>query len=253
MPQNVEAEAGPWCAFCQTDEAAEAATGQIAPDQIVYRGEHVYVCVPLGQVIPGFLIIAPYTCDPGLGGAACMAGLPEGALRELHLLKGLVQRFFREVLDVHDPIFYEQGRAGGGSRHDATGRFSHHAHLCCFPGHVDVVDWLADHYFPTRMESLRDLPGALRTKGAQPYVYLDTVQRRGSERSDLLFTGESPSQQAELGVLRLKEPITELLGLPGRANWRAWPGHDDVARITELVAPFLGRALAQEAAGLSCR
>jgi diadenosine tetraphosphate (Ap4A) HIT family hydrolase len=219
---------GSYCTFCRQSPSGAS---EIAPEQVVLRGRYFYVLVPLGQLIPGFLIIAPYSCDSGQGGARCLAELPDEAIAELGELKETVRAFFEHALGETSPIFYEQGRAGGGAQTDATGRFSHHAHLCCLPHPVAIDGWLEGRFASTRLDGLGELAGKLRQLGAQPYVYLESTVRNGTEVRRRLFTGTGPARRSELETLRLKDPISQLLGLPERANWRDWPAHDDVAAV----------------------
>src|SRR5437016_739330 len=104
---------------------------QMRADQILLRGNEFYLCAPRGQLVEGYLVIAPYSC------VGCLATLPPASFGEIGEHLALVRRFFADAYGVEQPIVYEQGRAGGGTTAAESG-FPLHAHLCCLPLSIDI-------------------------------------------------------------------------------------------------------------------
>ena len=183
-------------------------TGVLRDEQVLLRGEEFYLCAPRGQLVEGYLAIAPYRC------IGCLAELPEESLAELLRLKALVAEFYGR-----EPFLYEQGRAGDGASAEEIG-FPLHAHLCCLPVEVDV-EGLFERYARIDVGGLRELRNAAASR---PYVYIEN----GSSR---VYVPRDESGAAELRQLRLKPQLAELLGIPERGHWRDYPGDEELARV----------------------
>src|SRR3954452_17780484 len=97
---------------------------EMNPSQVLLRGEHLYVCVPRGQIIEGFLVVAPYACITSL------SVLSPHCLDELARWKSVILSFYRAAYGTTEATVYEQGRGGGGICSDPAGGFPLHAHLC---------------------------------------------------------------------------------------------------------------------------
>jgi hypothetical protein len=119
--------------------------------QILLRSRHLFLCAPRGQIVEGYLVIAPLSCIGSL------STLPLSWFPELNLLKSVVSAFYREVYGVTDETLYEQGRAGGGVRINVVGGFPHHAHLCCLPLAVDLHTFLGRRYVRKKLSAPQDL------------------------------------------------------------------------------------------------
>src|SRR5437762_7776005 len=117
-------------------------SGRLRREQILLRGRHLYLCAPRGQLVEGYLVVAPYECT------GCLADLPAAFIPELVRLKKMVEEFYATAYGVWSATFYEQGRAGGGARAE---EFPLHAHLCCLPLTLDVHPLLASRYPGTRV------------------------------------------------------------------------------------------------------
>src|SRR4051812_46850788 len=112
-------------------------TGELRDEQVLLRGRDSYLCAPRGQLVEGYLAIAPYRC------VGCLAMLPREQFAELQRFKNIVSAFYAHVYGVRHPMFYEQGRAG---RNVSSDSFPLHAHLCCLPLSADIHSVLTERY-----------------------------------------------------------------------------------------------------------
>ena len=89
------------CAYCLVNEV-------LRDEQILLRGQDLYLCALRGQLVEGYLAIAPFQCIGSLSQvpAAFFAGLAS--------LKDRVLDFYEKAYRSAGATFYEQGRAGGG-------------------------------------------------------------------------------------------------------------------------------------------
>jgi diadenosine tetraphosphate (Ap4A) HIT family hydrolase len=204
------------CVYCLDN-------GVLRSEQIVDRGRDLYLCAPRGQLVEGYLVVAPYRCT------GCLAALPTGQFAELLRMKRLVTEYFRGAYGVPRALFYEQGRAGGGT---AAAQFPLHAHLCGLPLDLDVHKLLGARYPSRRVAGLRDLPAVA---AGNPYVYLDS---RGQER---VYLPADDADRAELARLRLKPQIAALAGVPERGHWRDHPGDRELQRLLDRFTVYRGR------------
>lgn len=192
----------PGCVYC-------LGNGLLQPAQVLWRGRSMYLAAPRGQLVEGYLAIAPLACRGTFSGAGA------DVLDELTRFMGAVEAFHRAAYGA-EPLFYEQGRAGDGQ---AEAGFPLHAHLCALPVQADLHPWLAARF------DAREVPGIAALPAGEPYVY---VQQAGRARC---YTGADAAARAALRTLRLKPVIAERLGLPGRGDWRAWPGDEALASL----------------------
>ena len=199
------------CVYCLRNN-------QLREEQILMRGENLYVCAPRGQLIEGYLAIAPYHCIGSFSRA------PESHLDELARMSAVVTSFYERVYGAHQATFYEQGRAGRGALLDKAAGFPLHAHLCCLPQPVDLHSALAREFEPKSLQGPRDLPAVV---GNEPYAYIDLLDRR------IVYLARSEEQRVELESKRLKHTIAELIGLPERADWRDYPGDHELEQLIE--------------------
>ena len=206
------------CVYCLS-------TATLRDEQILLRGRSVYLCAPRGQLVEGFLAVAPYAC------ASALSRLPVEWLAELERMTALVEAFYAEAYGRSSWLFYEQGRGGAGAPHDPRGQFPFHAHLCALPLDVDLHAALATQLEPIAITRLEDLTSAV-CNGT--YVY---VARRdsGGGRHRAVYMPQTPAMRAELEQSRLKPLIAALAGLPGRGYCRTCAGDRELA---SLIARF---------------
>src|SRR4051812_31049995 len=140
-------------------------TNVIEDRQVLARSDNFYVCAPRGQLVEGYLAIAPYRC------IGCLAMLPRDCFAELVSIQRLIRDYYRDVYGVGQPVFYEQGRAGGGANAQDVGGFPLHAHLCCLPIAADVHGLLEPRYGKRKLSGLHDLPGEITH---DPYVLVES-------------------------------------------------------------------------------
>jgi diadenosine tetraphosphate (Ap4A) HIT family hydrolase len=194
------------CVYCLRN-------GQLRREQILVPGRDLFVCAPRGQLVEGFLVVAPYECT------GCLAGLPAQVIAELLWMKTMIEDFYLAAYGVRSATIYEQGRAGGGA---AADEFPLHAHLSCLPLAIDIHPVLAARYLARQVSGLADLAAATRGKA---YVYLD------SRHEQRVYLPRSPQDRAELERLRLKPRLAELAGVPERGYWRDYPGDAELDRL----------------------
>ena len=188
------------CVYCLHNE-------QFRDEQILLRGRDLYLCSPRGQLVEGYLAIAPYAHIGSL------AALPDAQREELTQLKSIVTSFY----ETEDITFYEQGRGGGGAEGD---EFPLHAHLCSLPIAVDLHGVLAQKY-----AAIMDVPN-------EPYLY---VESSGKSR---FYVARSEEGRAELEHMRLKPLIATLIGKPERGYWRDYPGDEELQRVIQRFASW---------------
>ena len=207
------------CVYCLEN-------AELGGDQVLVRGDHLYLCAPRGQLTEGYLVIAPYHC------VGSLSRLPRRSFAELARLKRTVESFYRVTYRVAQPIFYEQGRGGGGAVVDEAGGFPLHAHLCALPVTLDLHTGLAGAYLQRTVSGPRELATAA---AGEPYVYVEGLDALGVYQR-AVYLGRSDRARKELERLRLKPVVAARMGLPGRGDWRAYPGDRE---LRQLVAKFI--------------
>lgn len=205
------------CVYC-------LGNGELSDGQVLLRGRHLYLCAPRGQLVEGYLVIAPLTCTGSL------SAFPAGWSAELNILKGVVLAFYREAYGATDATLYEQGRAGGGARFDEAGGFPHHAHLCCLPLAVDLHALLAPRHVRLSLSGPEELSSVVPDR---PYVYIE-----GGAGRCCVYVPATDEGRQELERIRLKPAIAALLGLPDRGDWRAYPGDRELASLIRRFGAF---------------
>lgn len=197
-------------------------TGELSDEQILLRGDDFYLCAPRGQLVEGYLVIAPYRC------VGCLALLPRERFIEVQRMKNIVSAFYADTYHVTEAVFYEQGRGGGGSE---AKTFPLHAHLCSLPLIPDVDSLLTESYAGRSLDDIREL-----SEGVEgPYVYVET-----RTTSRLYFASDEQTRVA-LERMRLKPIIAALIGMPERGHWRDYPGDEELARLIERFRAFKAR------------
>ena len=197
------------CVFCLEN-------GQFRPDQILIRDTNFYLCAPLGQLVEGYLVIAPYVCGNSLN------RLPSDWFEELDAMFALIEDFYRTEFDCDDAVYYEQGRAGGNARIDSEGAFPFHAHLCGLPVSCDIHGLLGRRYKGVEVNRLSELPAVAVDEA---YIYARTGDRQ------CVYLGRSDEQRSELEQSRLSPQLAELLGMRDQGTWRQNPGSEKMESL----------------------
>jgi diadenosine tetraphosphate (Ap4A) HIT family hydrolase len=219
----------PTCAFCLSPGGS--AGGLTADQSVLLRGRYHYVMAPLGHLMEGFLLIMPSTCVTDDGRRRrCVAQLEDDELVELRQLMDLVSEFYASAYGVTEVTCYEQGRAGGGLDSDHSGRFYHHAHVCCVPAWVELrPDQEAIHQ-RIDVAGIADVAAA---SARRPYLYLEL--RRDGQREAAVFVGRDDEGARALENARLRTLVAAYLGIPQRGNWRQG---DDLVERDAVVHAF---------------
>jgi len=191
--------------------------GELRDEQVLLRGRDLYLCAPRGQLVEGYLVIAPYRC------VGCLGMLPREQFVELQRFKNIVSAFYANVYGVRHAMFYEQGRAG---RNGSSESFPLHAHLCGLPLSTDIHSALTGRY---ASKALSGIDGLAEESG--PYVYVETSD------AVRLYHGSE-----DLERMRLKPRIAAALGMPERGHWRDHPGDAELARLIARFTTFRERS-----------
>ncbi len=193
-------------------------SGELREEQILLRGENLYLCAPRGQLVEGYLAIAPYRC------VGSFSRMPVEWFADLARLSSVVTHFYEKAYGTKRITLYEQGRAGGGASIDETGGFPLHAHLCCLPVSVDLHAILAQTYAQKQVSGVHEIPIAVRD---EPYLYVESAEAKS------VYTARSAAERVELERKRLKPTIAALMGIPERGHWRAYPGDVELEQLIE--------------------
>jgi hypothetical protein len=197
------------CVYCLEN-------GHLSGEQVLWRGSHFYVCAPRGQLIEGFLIIAPYAC------ATAITKLPHAVFDELVGAQSRVRQFYAATYRTA-ALFYEQGRGGGSERVDPVDQFPLHAHLCCLPAALNLHALLGRKYLPIPLSAgIPQLPDSV---SGRPYIYVD------ASGESMAYIAARDSQTEEIASARLKPTVADLLGLGERADWRVYPGERELLEV----------------------
>lgn len=212
---------GRTCVYCLQNE-------EISEDQVLLRGENLYLCAPRGQLLEGYLAISSYSC------IGCLAHFPDQYFEELMKFKVVVAAFYRETYRSTANTYYEQGRAGAGARVDMAAGFPLHAHLCSLPATVDLHAILARRHMEVPVRGPEEIAAAAKDR---PYVYAEAVDNAGAFRA-AVYVGKPNESNEHLEQGRLKLLIAAALNLPCRGNWRVYPGDKELAQVIERFSAF---------------
>jgi hypothetical protein len=217
VPEAVQKQ----CVYCLS-------SGKLLSAQILLRSRHLYLCAPRGQMVEGYLVIAPFSCTGSL------SALPASWFSELNLLRNIVVEFYQEAYGLSDGLLYEQGRAGGGARMDEAAGFPHHAHLCFLPLAVDLHAFLGQRYVRKYLSGPENLPAIV---SGHPYVYVECRDGEGMYKR-CVYIPATDEGRRQLEQIRLKPVIATLLGLPDRGDWRNYPGDRELESLIRRFDTF---------------
>ena len=211
------------CVFC-------LGSASLSDGQILHRGRSMYLCAPRGQMVEGFLAVAPYEC------VGALALLPPESFIELERFSTMIESFYVEALGCPSWLIYEQGRGGGGASADLEAGFPFHAHLCAVPISVDLHEPLSERFTAYEISSVGELRSIPRH---QPYLYVDGQDRHGRRRR-VVYLPSTPEMSGDLERSRLKPLIAELAGIPDRGHWRDYADDDELASLTARFTRWAG-------------
>ena len=197
------------CVYCLENKI-------LSDRQILHRGQNLYLCAPLGQMVEGFLVIAPYQC------IGALSKMPFDYIPELENLIALVAEFYAKAYRTSHTTCYEQGRAGGGASRDEIDGFPMHAHLCCLPQEVDLDAILAQDYHKLNVTGFQQLSEHAPN---EPYIYVKNMNGKS------LYVATDSEGRMDLERKRLKPEIASLLGIPERGYWRTYPGYQELDQL----------------------
>jgi diadenosine tetraphosphate (Ap4A) HIT family hydrolase len=211
------------CVFCLS-------SASFSDQQILLRGRTMYLCAPRGQLVEGFLAIAPYEC------VGALSLLPPESFLELERFANVIESFYREAYGCSSWLSYEQGRGGGGAMADIEAGFPYHAHLCAVPMTVNLHESLAERFLASEISSLRELRSVPRHR---PYLYVDCADRHG-RRQKVVYLPSTVEMSGELERSRLKPLIAKLAGIPERGHWRGYADDAELAAVTARFSRWQG-------------
>ena len=190
------------CTFC----ADPSETERDIIKRTILETEHFRVFPTLGQIVEGYILIAPKEHQP------CIGALPDSELVEFEGLKDEVGRRIQRAYGNH--IFFEHGVIGQTILHA-------HMHAMPFPFEHDLFN-LYFRQFPRykKLGKFNEIKDVWKKEGV--YLYYEI-----NEHKFAFFTHIVP-QYARITV-------AAALGVPERANWRAMPRELDDALIEQTI------------------
>lgn len=214
LPEAGEATAGatragydcPFCAEFENDGLGIFASvmGNRLPSRLLYEDEHFIVMPPLGEFMPGGLLLL--TREHILS----LAHLPPAQFDHLERLLQAIQRVLVKHWGV-TPLIFEHGPAPDSGKGVCC---VDHAHLNIFPAPVCLHPHLAE-----RMNfSLGPLSELAKLRRAE-FGYLFIQENDGARR---IYDGRNVPTQL------VRRIITAQLGLPERWHWRDYLGEEEL-------------------------
>lgn len=208
------------CVFCDYKSSFKK-------EQIIYENEKYYVCIPKGQIVEGFLILAPKDHEE----FNCLA--EAGTMFIDDILKSIVwiKEFYRIMYKCDDFIIYEQGRGCGNAYIDVVGGFFHHMHLCFMPKTFDFGCLLGenDDFVLKELSSIYDIQTL-----SEPYFLCCNVTT--DEYKWKLLTTRTEENYILLRTFRFKEIFKKLSKIENAAQWRNSTMDDEY--IGRVVSKF---------------
>ena len=181
------------------------------PSRVVYEDDHFLVMPPLGEFMPGGLLLLSREH------LLSFAHLPPDQFDHLERLVQAVQRVLVECWGVA-PLVFEHGPAPDAGKGVCC---VDHAHLNLFPARVGVRPHLAGRMsFP--LGSLAELA---KLRHAE-FGYLFVQENDGSRRA---YDGRNVPTQL------VRRIITAQLGHPERWHWRDYVGREELLATHQLL------------------
>ncbi len=201
------------CQFCTELKTRKVLfNGEIIEgNRILYETENFFVFPSLGQIVEGYLLIAPKKHYLSI------AQIPEELYPELVKIQKKVEEILTR--NYSKPLFFEHGPL---SETEKGGCCITHAHLHCVPANVNVLDYLKKHFKYIKISSYSDL------NKQTPYFFLEQ-----SENKFLFSLNEIvPSQY-------IRQIIARGLNTPEKWNWKSYLGLSELKNtIKKLELEF---------------
>ncbi|HII71232.1 TPA: HIT family protein [Candidatus Woesearchaeota archaeon] len=189
------------CPFCLTDPSKSD-----IPERTVLETENFRVFPTLGQIVEGYLLVAPKEHYASVG------ALPDEMYGELEEVKDRIDLRIRR--EYCPPIWIEHGGLGQTVFHA-------HLHAVPFPPERDIYERYS-----------KDFPEAMRIHGFRD------LKRVWNERGHYLFYEINGFQFAfvtKIVPMYARLVIADELGVPERGNWRTMDRELDERMIAETV------------------
>lgn len=224
------------CPFCKPKETFSS--------QLLLVGRHFYMIAPKGQMVEGYIFIAPFYCQSPSHYFGCFAHIRQEQVPELRLMRKIVGDFYQSCYGGVPGIYYEQGKAGAGDVWNPSGRFRYHAHFCCFPLALNLHPILSQKFPFEAIDDYGQIPVVARD---MPYWYVECLDASGVYVKRIYDVSGTDYQEHTF----IRPIIAQEIGLPERANWRNYVGDAEIeATVAKFAAWFEGYRAHPEAAGL---
>lgn len=200
------------CPYCkQIDKGFFEFNGTNLGNRIVYETENFIVFPSIGQIVEGYLLIAPKKHYLSI------AALPNELFNELEFVKKKIEETLTNI--YIKPIFFEHGSVSEKQR---AGCCVTHAHIHAVPADVSISDFLSKNFIANKIKFYSELPKN------EAYLFLEEKNER------FVYSIEEfvPSQY-------LRKIIANRLGCAEKGDWRAYPGINELKKTIEKLKPFL--------------
>ena len=199
------------CEYCEEfEKGIFNRGGKELSNRIIFESPNFLVFPSLGQIVEGYLLIAPKTHYINI------KSLPKELLSELDRVKKLVRDILLENYRV--PIFFEHGPV---SKIKRGGCCIEHAHIHAVPLKANILHEL--RFFPC--QAINNLSDLAEQPTDKPYFFYEDNQEKKYifEIDDIV-----PSQY-------IRKIIAAKVGKPDKWDWRYYPEMDNMqATIVKL-------------------
>jgi diadenosine tetraphosphate (Ap4A) HIT family hydrolase len=205
------------CPYCKEFESGHAEfKGANLGNRILFESKNFLVFPSIGQIVEGYLLIAPKKHYISVG------GIPSALYKELESVQAKVRKVLTK--NYCAPIFFEHGPA---SETKKAGCCVSHAHIHAVPVQLDVFPDLSKNFEFKKISSCADLKKQFE-KG-KPYFFLET---NNCEKYLFNIPEIVPSQY-------IRKIIAEKIGKPVLWNWKVSPELETLVKTHEkLKAKF---------------
>lgn len=189
------------CPYCKTFERGyDEFKGKNLGNRILFESKNFIVFPTIGQIVEGYLLIAPKKHFISMG------GIPASFYRELESVQLKVRKTLSENYSA--PLFFEHGPA---SETKKAGCCIEHAHFHAVPVQLDILADLSKNLKFKKIVSFEALKKQF--KKARPYFFLETnnCQRYLFDIPEIV-----PSQY-------IRRIIAAKTGKPELWNWKVSP------------------------------
>lgn len=208
---------------------------------MLLRSENFFLFAGIGPLVEGYIIIAPHHCDWKRGGMGTLAEMPVSLLDELLFLRGIVFKFYEDAYGLESGLCFEHGRAGtcgvGETPH------CYHAHLCCYPGGVDIA---RDVRIPkARVQRIEGISELTSRAGRNPYLLIQQRIVNGTAAPQM---AKRTAWETFLVVLRqetdiprqyLRKLLAARVNRPEDWDWAVAPGWTAVNTLRDRFNRWL--------------